>query len=51
MWLMANDPNLPMINHEGQPYSRKDFEFAQDEDLKSLRFYRVKPEMEIESCL
>jgi hypothetical protein len=47
-WLMANDENLPMINHEGQPYKApEDFDRAQDKELESLKFYRVEPEMEI----
>ena len=46
-WLMSNDESLLMINHEGQPYTKGDFELARDEELESLRFYRVEPEMEI----
>ena len=46
-WLMANDENLPMINHNGRDYTIQDFENAKDEDLESLKFYRVEPEMEI----
>lgn len=45
--LESLDACILHINHEGQPYTLKDFEFVQDEDLKSLRFYRVEPEMEI----
>jgi DNA-binding XRE family transcriptional regulator len=48
VWLTANNPNSPMINHEGQPYSRKDYdELTEKKGLESLRFYRVEPEMEI----
>jgi hypothetical protein len=46
-WLMANDENLPMVNHNGRDYTMQDFEDAKDEDLESLKFYRVESEMEI----
>jgi hypothetical protein len=44
---MANDKNLPMVNHNAREYTMQDWEDAKDEDLESLKFYRVEPEMEI----
>ena len=46
-WLLANDPRLPMVNRAGVPYTRRDFEIAQDKDLGPLHLYHLSPEMKV----
>ena len=46
-WLLSGDSDLPMVNRRANVYGRRDFEQAQDEDLKPLQVYELSPEMEV----
>ena len=46
-WLLANDPRLPMVNRAGVPYTRRDFEIAQDKDLGPLHASHLSQEMKL----
>jgi transcriptional regulator with XRE-family HTH domain len=46
-WLVDDDLSVPMVNRVGAPYTKKDFDFAQDKELEPLQFYQVTPEMEV----
>jgi hypothetical protein len=47
MWLTANDPGLAVTDHEGRRYTAESFKAAQDRTLKSLRFYRIEPALQL----